>query len=119
LELVSNARFLTQLQVQTGDATAHLAHWPIEDHKGLLELFSTRGKRLGGNTGQRVCRMVGRDSYVLTADVVKRLMLEGIIDGPVTSKAAMARIQAAFNHWSTESGRTLTQISQILAMSVD
>lgn len=117
--VMANARFLIALQAQSGDTAAHLAHWPIEDHKGLLELLSTQGKRLGGNTGQRVCRMVGRDGYILSTDVVKRFTLEGVVKSSVTSKGAMVRIQTAFNRWSTECGRPLTQISQILAMSVD
>jgi 3-methyladenine DNA glycosylase Tag len=117
--VLENARFLSALDEETGNASRQLAEWPVEDHAGLLELFATRGSRLGGNTGQRVCRMVGRDSYVLSRDVVKRLVEEGVVDGPPTSKSAMKRVQAAFNAWRGESGRPLAQISQILAMSID
>jgi 3-methyladenine DNA glycosylase Tag len=117
--VLANARFLTALQAETGDAAAHLALWPAEDHAGLLDLLARRGARLGGTTGQRVCRLVGREGYVLTPDVLKRLAIEGVVEGPATSKAAMARVQAAFNRWRAESGRPLTQISQILALSVD
>jgi len=114
-----NARFLMSLQSETGDAARHLALWPVEDQKGLIDLLATRGARLGGITGQRVCRMVGRDAYIITPDVLKRLALEGIVDGPPTARAAIARVQDAFNRWHRESGRPMTQISQILAMSVD
>ena len=97
----------------------HLARWPVENHCGLLAFLDDEGKRLGGVTGQRVCRMVGRDGYILSPDVCKRLVLEGIIDRAPTSKGAMAAVQDAFNRWRSESGRPLTQISQIVAMSVD
>jgi 3-methyladenine DNA glycosylase Tag len=117
--VLENARFLSELQRETGDAARHLACWPIGEHQDLLALFSERGARLGGVTGQRVCRMVGRDSYVLSGDVCKRLMLEGVIDKPPTSRSAMARVQAAFMHWHHQSHRPLSQISQILALSVD
>lgn len=117
--VLENARFLTKLQQETGDAARHLALWPVEDQKGLMDLFARRGSRLGGATGQRVCRMVGRDAYILSPDVVKRLKLEGLVDGPPTSKAALARVQEAFNRWHWDSGRPMTQVSQILAMSVE
>jgi 3-methyladenine DNA glycosylase Tag len=117
--VLENAVFLTALQAETCDAAGHLAHWPGSDQAGFLAMLGKRGARLGGNTGQRVCRMVGRDSWVLSEDVVKRLVLEGVIDGPPTSAKAMGRVQAAFNHWRDQSGRTLAQISQVLAQSVE
>jgi 3-methyladenine DNA glycosylase Tag len=117
--VLENAAFLTELQHETGDAAGHLAHWPGADQAGFLAMLGKRGVRLGGNTGQRVCRMVGRDSYVLSDDVVKRLLIEGVIEGPPSSAKAMGRVQAAFNTWADQSGRNLAQISQILAQSVD
>lgn len=117
--VLENALFLQSLQAETGDALAHLAHWPVEEHGGLLTLFASRGARLGGVTGQRVCRMVGRDGYLLSPSVLKRLAEEGIAGRAPTSKKAMAAVQDAFNIWRAESGRPLTQISQILAFSVD
>jgi 3-methyladenine DNA glycosylase Tag len=119
MAVFENARFLSALQAETGDAVGHLARWPVEDHAELLTLFASRGARLGGLTGQRACRAVGRDGFVLSPDVVKRLALEGVLEGPATSKTALAKAQAAFNRWRAESGRPLTQISQILAFSVD
>lgn len=116
--VIDNARFLWGIENESGSVSRYFANWPIEDHCGLLGLFSEKGSRLGGATGQRVCRMVGRDSYVLSPDVCRRLMEEGVIDRPPASKRAMIEIQTAFNQWRAESGRPLAQISQILAMSV-
>lgn len=119
MAVIDNARFLQSLEEETGSASRHLANWPVEDQGGLLALFSSRGSRLGGATGQRVCRMVGRDSYVLSPDVCKRLIEERVIDAFPTSKKALEAVQQAFNRWRAESGRPFTQISQILAMSVE
>lgn len=117
--VIDNARLLSRLGDESGGASRHLANWPVEDHCGLLALLADKGARLGGVTGQRVCRMVGRDGYILSPDVCKRLTEEGVIDGAPTSKRAMIAVQNTFNRWRSESGRPLTQISQILAMSVE
>jgi hypothetical protein len=66
-----------------------------------------------------VCRIVGRDAYILSPDVCKRLEQERVFDGTPTSRRAMAAVQNAFNQWRSECDRPLTQISQILAMSID
>ncbi|MEZ5769535.1 MAG: hypothetical protein R3D80_19145 [Paracoccaceae bacterium] len=47
-----------------------------------------------------------------------RLTAEGVIDGPATSKRALAAIQAAFNTWAAQSGRSLREISRTLAFSI-
>ncbi len=116
--VVRNAAFVRDVQDQHGSAAKLFADWPGEDLVGLLELMKQRGSRLGGNTGPRVLRMMGRDSYVMTPDVVARLKAEGVISGPPASKRAMAAVQDAFNTWAGQSGRPLMQISQVLAYSV-
>ena len=40
-----------------------------------------------------------------------------VVDKPPTSKAAIARAQAAITAWSDESGRSQSEISRILALS--
>ncbi len=117
--VIKNAQFLLQLESDHGSASKYLASWPSDRHHELLELFAKSGARLGGVTGQRVCRSVGKDGYVLSADVCKRLSAEGVIDKAPTSRSAMNAVQGAFNQWRKESGRSLTEISQILARSVD
>lgn len=116
--VIENARLLRALDEETGNASRHLASWPIDDQAGLLDLLARRGSRLGGITAQRVCRMVGRDSYVMSPDVCRRLITERIIAKLPTSRSAMAVVQDAFNIWRAESGRSLTEISQVLAMSM-
>ena len=55
---------------------------------------------------------------MLSADVVKALMLAKIVDKAPTSKSALRATQDAFNTWHAESGRSMTELSRILALSV-
>ena len=112
-----NAAFLLELR-QEGGAGKVLGGWPSTEFVGLLELLKTRGSRLGGNTGQYAMRFAGRDAFILSRDVTARLIAEGVIDKAPGSKRAMAAVQAAFNAWMDQSGRSLTEVSRVLAMSL-
>ncbi|MCA0869366.1 DNA-3-methyladenine glycosylase I [Seohaeicola saemankumensis] len=112
-----NAAFLMGLRDQ-GGAGKVLGGWPSTDYVGLLDLLKRDGSRLGGTTGQYAMRFCGRDSFILSRDVTARLIAEDIVDKPPTSKKAMAEVQAAFNTWMEQSGRSLTEISRVLAMSL-
>ena len=113
-----NAVFLRSLAAEHGSASKAIADWPSTDFIGLLELFKTRGSRLGGTSGQYCLRFQGKDSFILSQSVVDRLIAEGVVDKPPTSKKALADVQAAFNTWMQQSGRSLTEISRVLAMSL-
>ena len=114
-----NAVFLRDLAKEHGTAAKAFAHWPHEDYVGLLWLLKKRGSRLGGNTGMYVLRFMGVDSFIISTDVGKALIREGVVDKPPSSKRDLDAVQAAFNHWREESGRPFTQISRILACSID
>lgn len=116
--VIDNARLLNDLAREHGTAARTFAHWPASEHVALLDLLAKRGKRLGGVTGQRVLRAMGKDSYVLSPDVTARLIAEGVVAKAVTSKRDMASAHAAFETWQAQSGRSFTEISQIAAMSV-
>ncbi len=111
-----NAAFLMELRDE-GGAGQVLGGWPSTDYIGLLDMLKKRGSRLGGNTGQYAMRFAGRDSFILSQDVTARLIAEGVIDKPATSKTALKSVQSAFNTWMDQSGRALTEISRVLAMS--
>jgi 3-methyladenine DNA glycosylase Tag len=113
-----NAIFVASLAKEHGSAGKFFASWPSDDFIGLLSLLKKNGSRLGGNTGQYFLRFMGVDGFILSADVVARLIAEGIIDKAPTSQKALAQVQHAFNTLSQESGRPLTQISRVLAMSL-
>ena len=113
----ANAVFLQELRAEGGVGKV-IGGWPAEDYIGLLEMLKKRGSRLGAATGQYSLRFLGKDAFILSRDVTARLIAEGVIDKPATSKSALQSVQDAFNDWRAQSGRTLTEISRVLAMSV-
>lgn len=117
--VLANARFLQEIAAEHGSDGAFVAGWPATDYAGLLGLLESRGARLGGLTGQRALRRMGVDGFVLSPDVVARLIAENVVAKAPSSRRDMAAVQAAFNTWSAQSGRSLTEISQILAASID
>lgn len=112
-----NAVFVRAEAEAHGSFGAFIGNWPVEDFAGLLAHLKTNGTRLGGTTGQYFLRFMGVDGYILSRDVVARLIAEGVIDKPPTSKGAMKAVQAAFTDWHQTSGRSLKEISRILATS--
>jgi 3-methyladenine DNA glycosylase Tag len=112
-----NAQFLQDLRAEGGVGVV-LGGWPSERYNELLEMLGKRGSRLGGSTAQYTMRFMGRDSYILSRDVTARLIAEGVIDKAPSGKGAMRAVQEAFNTWSAQSGRSLTEISRVLAMSL-
>ncbi|MEL6197913.1 MAG: DNA-3-methyladenine glycosylase I [Pseudomonadota bacterium] len=113
-----NAVFFRELAAEHGSAGAFFADWPAETYADLLELMKKRGGRLGGTTAQYFLRFMGVDSFIISGDVGAALIREGVVDKAPTSKKAMAATQGAFNAWRAESGRSLTEISRTLALSV-
>ncbi|MGZ2257273.1 DNA-3-methyladenine glycosylase I [Roseobacter sp. A03A-229] len=113
-----NAVYLQEQAQDHGGYGAFIAQWPADDFTGLLAHLKTEGTRLGGTTGQYFLRSMGVDGFILSRDVVARLIAEGVVDKPPTSKGAMRAVQAAFSDWQESSGRSLKEISRILAMSI-
>ncbi|CUH87261.1 hypothetical protein PH5382_01186 [Phaeobacter sp. CECT 5382] len=62
-------------------------------------------------------RFAGRDGFVLSKDVTARLIAEGVIDKPASSKTALRSVQQAFDSWQQQSERSLMEISRVLALS--
>lgn len=114
-----NAVMILDAQKSHGSFARLVAHWPGEDLVGLLQYLKKQGARLGGNSAQYFLRTIGKDGFVLSRDVVAALTNHGVIDGPFGGKAAMARIQGAFNQWHQQTGLGYAEISRILSMSVD
>lgn len=115
---VANAQFVLDTAKEHGSFGEFLAGWPVSDQPGLLEHFKQHASRLSGSTGQYFLRFTGWDAWIASGDVVKALIREGVIDKPPTSKTALKKVQAAFDVWREQSGRSQTEISRILALSV-
>lgn len=96
-----------------------IADWPDDDYIGLLAYIKKQGARLGGNSGQRFLRYMGKDSFVLSRDVMTALIGLGLDLKPEpSSQREMKLIQQVFNAWREETGRPMVQLSQIAAFSV-
>ena len=115
---IESARFVVATAKAHGSFAKFLANWPATDQVGLMDHLKKHASRMGGATGQYFLRFEGWDAFILSGDVVKALIREGVVDKEPTSKKAMAAVQAAFNAWREESGRPVREISRILALSV-
>lgn len=119
LSVRDNAIFLKDLAAKHGSASKFFADWPEDDFIGLLSVMKNRGSRLGGSTGAYCLRHLGKDCFILGGDVVKALIREGVVDKAPTSQKDLRAVQAAFNQWKQESGRTMAVISRTLACTVE
>jgi 3-methyladenine DNA glycosylase Tag len=114
-----NAAFVQDIAREHGSFAKFLANWPSSDQVGLLDLLNKRGSRLGGNTGQMFLRFIGWDGFVTSQDVVACLRDAGLeIAEEAKSKSDLAKVQAQFNAWAAETGRSYAQMSRICAMSI-
>ena len=114
-----NAKFVTDIAAEHGSFGKFLAAWPADDQIGLLEIFAKRGSRLGGFSGQYLLRFLGRDSFILTGDLMMCLRDAGVpISEKGTSKKDQKLAQTQINEWARESGLPLTHISRICSMSI-
>lgn len=114
----SNAQYLVDLAAEHGSAAKYFARFPSDNYIALLADIGKRGAFLGGTTGQYFLRELGKDSFILSRDVVAALRREKVFDGSATSKTSLAAIQRAFNTWVEDGGQSLTRVSRVLAFTV-
>jgi len=62
--------------------------------------------------------LVGKDTFLLTSDVVARLIAADIIQHEPTSQRDKQIVQNAFNELQQSSGRWLCQLSAMLSLSI-
>ena len=114
----ANAQFIRDVKREHGSFGKYLADWPVDDIVGLWDDLKRRGDRLGGATGAFFLRFMGKDTFMLSGDVVKALVRAKVVDKAPSGKKALAAVQAAFNQWREESGRPLCAISRTLSCSI-
>ena len=114
-----NAQFVLDVRREKGSFGALIADWPVSDIVGLWKYLAKHGNQLGGLSAPRFLRMVGKDTFIPTDDMVAALKAQGVIDKAPTSLKDLAAVQAAFNQWHAESGRPLCQLSVMLAHTVN
>ncbi|MDX5371236.1 MAG: DNA-3-methyladenine glycosylase I [Pseudomonadaceae bacterium] len=114
-----NAQFILDVRQDKGSFGALIADWPASDIVGLWKYLARHGNQLGGLSAPRLLRMVGKDSFIPTDDLVAALKAQEIVDKAPTSQKELAAVQAAFNRWQAQSGRPLCQLSVMLAHTVN
>ena len=114
----NNAASIRVLAEEGPGMGAYLADWPPDDVVGLWHDLGKRFSQMGGNSAAIFLRMAGKDTFLLTGDVVRALGHWGAFEGEPKGKRAQADVQAVFNAWGQATGRPLCQLSMILALSV-
>ena len=114
-----NAQFILDVARERGSFGQLIADWPSSDIVGLWKYLAKHGSQLGGLSAPRLLRMIGKDTFIPTDDLVAALKAQGIVDKAPTSQKELAAVQAAFNQWQAESGRPLCQLSVMLAHTVN
>ncbi len=120
LSVQHNAQYILDVAKEHGGFGRFVGRWPQEDLVGLFAHLKKGGSRLGGMTGPRVLRNMGKDTFILTPDVVRCLRRAGldISDNPGTQRE-LKLVQATFNEWHQATGLPYSHISRIAACSVD
>ena len=115
----NNAVYVLDQQRRHGSFAAFIADWPTEDIVGLWLELKKQGSRLGGNSGPMMLRSMGKDTFLITKDVCDALVHHGFIEKfSVNSQRDLRRVQDIFNSLCEQSGRSLSQVSRILACTV-
>ncbi|MFT4561086.1 MAG: 3-methyladenine DNA glycosylase Tag [Gammaproteobacteria bacterium] len=114
-----NAIFLLELADEHGSAANYFANYPASEYVELLLDLKKCASRLGGTSAQYFLRTMGKESFILSRDVVRALMREKIVDRTPTSQRDLRATQDAFNVWCAQSKLSLTEVSRILAMGIE
>ena len=114
-----NAQLVLDIEKEHGSFGNFIAQWPVDDITGLWQYLAKHGNQMGGLSAPRFLRMVGKDTFIPTWDVVAALNAQKIVDKVPTSKRDQAIVQQVFNQWQSESGRPLCQLSAMLAFTVN
>jgi 3-methyladenine DNA glycosylase Tag len=115
----NNAVYVLDRQRSHGSFAAFIADWPEDNITGLWLEMKKQGCRLGGNSGPMMLRSMGKDTFLLTKDVCDALINQGFIKKiSPSSQRDLKVVEQVFNQLREESGRSLCQISRILAYTV-
>ncbi|WNC08738.1 DNA-3-methyladenine glycosylase I [Pseudomonas coleopterorum] len=114
-----NAQMILDVAMEHGSFGDFIADWPVEDITGLWQYIAKHGNQMGGLSAPRFLRMIGKDTFIPSWDVVAALNAQQIVDKVPSSKRDQAAVQAAFNQWHAESGRPMCQLSAMLAFTVN
>lgn len=115
-----NAQFILDIRQQEGCSFAEfIAHWPTNKIVNLWQLLAKRGCRLGGRSAASFLRLIGKDTFLATSDVIARLQAAGIVEREPKTQRELEQMQNFFNQLREESGRDLCQLSAMLSLSIN
>lgn len=114
-----NAQMMLDVAHEHGSFAHFIADWPVTEITGLWQYLAKHGTQLGGLSAPRFLRMVGKDTFIPTWDVVAALNAQKIVDKVPSSKRDQALVQGVFNQWHADSGRPMCQLSAMLAYTVN
>ena len=114
-----NAQVMHDISQNHGSFGRFLAEWKSSEIVKLWYHLKLNFRQLGGNSAPYFLRMVGKDTFLLTNDVLSALKQWDVYEGPGQSMKDREYLQSCFNYWVKESHRPLCQVSQIMALSVD
>ena len=114
-----NAQMVLDISRENDGFGRFLAQWPSNDIISLWRTLQRRGTLLGGRSSASFLRMAGKDTFILTKYVIAALITQGVISSAPTSQLALQKVQDAFNRLQAESGHSLSQLSAMLALSVE
>lgn len=114
-----NAQFVAARSVENGSFGRWIAAWPVQDITGLWQELAQSGAMLGGKSGASFLRYIGKDTPLLSDDVIAVLTEQGLISGNPMTKKNLASIQRQFNEWHIESDLPYSHISRIVSMTVN
>ena len=117
--VLENAHFVWNTAEEHGSFGTVFGQWPASDQIGLMAWLKKEGSRLGGNTGMYFTRFMGKDGFIISADVTARLQASGLAIATIpTSKRDLKQVQDAFNEWHAQTGLCYTNLSRIAGMSI-
>lgn len=112
-----NAMMVRSVAADHGSFAQFIAEWPTQDIVGLWRFLKKHGSQMGGASAPRFLRMAGKDTFVLTDDVVAVLKAEGVVDRAPSTIKELQAAQEVFNLWQEECGRPLCEISRVVSMN--
>lgn len=117
--LRTNAAWLMELEREQGGFGHYIAQWPATEIVNLWFEMKKKGAQLGGRSAPAVLRMSGKDTFMLSEDVMVQMRALGVVS-KVTDNSAkrdLLAIQAAFNEWHEQSGLPMAHISRMLSFT--
>lgn len=115
----ANAIWMLDVIREFGGFGNMIADWPSSSIIDLWTFLKKNGTQMGGQSGPRFLRMVGKDTFMLTDDVVSVLKAEKVVEKVPTSQKDLRKVQDVFNLWQKESGRSLSEISRIVSFTAN